>query len=202
MAEVTCDRASKALILMILLVGFFFLFFRQVVVQYSEELTNIAKTVEKADKIEMPTFTICSGFKKSLFTEYNISPTIFSFHPWKDTNLPSNATLRTLFEDLVFKLNRDFKIIMTFVIYGKTLSEPDVFPLKLGMNEFKTDISIYKFEVKEIPTDFVGMCYAIIPIGISITVCLWNGRIPKQSNISKIFMSSCEGIAKILGKTF
>ena len=104
MAEVTCDRAIKASILMILLIGFFFLFFRQVVVQYSEELTNTAKTVKKADKIEMPTFTICSGFKKSLFTEYNISPTIFSFHPWKDTNLPSNATLRTLFDNLVFKL--------------------------------------------------------------------------------------------------
>ena len=179
MAEVTFDRAIKALVLMILLVGFFFLFFWQVVVQYSEELTNTAKTVQKADKIEMPTFTICSGFKKSLFTEYNISPTIFSFHPWKDTNLPSNATLRTLFDDLVFKLNRDFKIIMTYFILGKTLSEPDVLHLKVGMNEWKSDFSFYKFEVKEIPTDFVGMCYAIIPIGISLTVCLWNGRTPK-----------------------
>ena len=186
MAKVTCDRAVKALILMILLVGFFFLFFLQVVEHYSEELTNIAKTVEKADKIEMPTFTICSGFKKSLFTEYNISPTIFSFHPWRDTNLPPNATLRTLFEDLVFKLNRDFKIIFTFIILGKTLSEPDFIPLKLGMNEFKTDFSIYKFEVKEIPTDFVGMCYAIIPMGIYITVCLWNGRIPKNLTFQKI----------------
>ena len=177
MAEVTCDRAIKALILMILLIGFFFLFFLQVVEHYSEELTNIAKTVEKADKIEMPTFTICSGFKKSLFTEYNISPTIFSFHPWPDTNLPSNATLRTLFDSLVFKLNRDFKIIMTYFFLGDTVSEPDVFPLKLGMNEFRNDFSSYKFEVKEIPTDFIGMCYAIIPMGISITVCFWNGRI-------------------------
>ena len=180
MAEVTCDRAIKAFILMILLIGFFFLFFLQVVEHYSEELTNIAKTVEKADKIEMPTFTICSGFKKSLFTEYNISPTIFSFHPWPDTNLPSNATLRTLFDSLVFKLNRDFKIIMTYFFLGDTVSEPDVFPLKLGMNEFRNDFSSYKFEVKEIPTDFVGMCYAIIPMGISITVCLWNRRIPKN----------------------
>ena len=202
MAKVTCDRAIKALILMILLIGFFFLFFLQVVEHYSEELTNIAKTVEKADKIEMPTFTICSGFKKSLFTEYNISPTIFSFYPWKDTNLPSNATLRTLFEDLVFKLNRDFKIMMTYIILGKTLSVPDFFPLKLGMNEFQTDFSTYKFEVKEIPTDFVGMCYAIIPLGIYITVCLCNGRIPKKSNSSKNFTSSCEGIVEILSKTF
>ena len=176
MAKVTCDRAVKALILMILLVGFFFLFFLQVVEHYSEELTNIAKTVEKADKIEMPTFTICSGFKKSLFTEYNISPTIFSFHPWRDTNLPPNATLRTLFEDLVFKLNRDFKIRMSFMISGD-ISE-DIF-LNLGMNEIKTENSIHKFEVKEIPSNLFGMCYAIIPMGISIRVCLWSGGIQK-----------------------
>ena len=181
MAKVTCDRAIKAFILMILLIGFFFLFFLQVVEHYSEELTNIAKTVEKADKIEMPTFTICSGFKASLLTEYNISPaTIFSIAPERDTNLPSNATLRTLFEDLVFKLNRDFIIRMSFIILGNTLTRPEDFPLKLGMNEIETDFQIYKFEVKEIPTDFFGMCYAIIPMGIYITVCLWNGRILQE----------------------
>ena len=168
MAEVTFDRAIKALVLMILLVGFFYLFFWQVVVQYSEELTNTAKTVKNAEKIEMPTFTICSGFKKSLLTEYNISPMIFTI-PSSDTNLSSNITLRTLFEDLTFKLNRDFLIRMSFITMGGDLSEP--ISLKLGMNEIKTENSIYRLEVKEFPTNLVGMCYAIIPTGISITVC-------------------------------
>ena len=183
MAKVTCDQAVKALILMILLVGFFFLFFLQVVVQYSKELTNTAKTVQKAEKIEVPTFTICSGFKTSMLTENNISPMIFSVPPGSDTNLPSNATLRTLFEDLIFKLNRDFIIRMSFMILGD-ISE-DIF-LNLGMNELKTENSIYKFEVKEIPTHLYGMCYAIIPMGISIKVCLWSGGIQKKSNISKL----------------
>ena len=178
MAEVTFDRAIKALVLMILLVGFFFLFFLQVVVQYSKELTNTAKTVQKAEKIEVPTFTICSGFKTSMLTENNISPMIFSVPPGSDTNLPSNATLRTLFEDLIFKLNRDFIISMSFIIMGGDISKP--IPLKLGINEIKTENSIYKLEVREFPTNIVGMCYAIIPIGISITVCLWRGRIPKK----------------------
>ena len=188
MAEVTFDRAIKALILMILLVGFFFLFFRQVVVQYSEELTNTAKTVQKAEKVEMPTFTICSGYKKSLLTEYNISPMIFVFPPGSDANLSSNFTLRTLFEDLVFKLNRDFIIRMSFTIMGNDIPKP--ISLKLGINEIKAGNSIYKFEVKEIPTNIVGVCYAIIPMGISITVCLWSGRIPKKSNIPEIFTTS------------
>ena len=178
MAEVTCDRAIKALILMILLVGFFFLFFRQVVVQYSEELTNTAKTVQKAEKVEMPTFTICSGFKKSLLIEYNISPMIFSIPPGSDTNLSTNVTLRTLFEDLAFKLNREFIIRMSFIIMGGDISEP--ISLELGINEIKTENSIYKLEVREFPTNIVGMCYAIMPIGISINVCLWRGRIPRK----------------------
>ena len=178
MAEVTFDRAIKALVLMILLVGFFYLFFWQVVVQYSEELTNTAKTVQNAEKIEMPTLTICSGFKKSLLTEYNISPMIFTIPPGSDTNLSSNVTLRTLFEELTFKLNRDFIIRTSFTIMGGDLSEP--ISLKLGMNEIKTENSIYKLEVTEFPTNLLGMCYAIIPIGISITVCLWSGKIPKK----------------------
>ena len=164
MAKVTCDRAIKAVILLILLVMFFYLFFWQVVVQYLEELTNTAKTVQKTEMIEMPTFTICSGFKKSLFQEYKISPMIFNMPPGRDSTLPFNATLRTLFDDLVFKLNRDFIIGV-----GLSISEPTL--LELGINEIKTEDSIYKFEVKAIPTHVYGICYAIIPMEISIAVC-------------------------------
>ena len=167
MAKVTCDQAIKAVILLILLIVFFYLFFWQVVVQYSEELTNTAKTVQKAEMIELPTFTICSGFKKSLFKEYKISPMIFSMPPGRNSNLPFNATLRTLFDGLVFKLNRDFIIGVVLSFLGLSVQVL----LKLGMNEIKTEDSIYKFEVKEIPTHTHGMCFAIIPIGISIMVC-------------------------------
>ena len=167
MAKVTCDRAIKAVILLILLVMFFYLFFWQVVVQYLEELTNTAKTVQKTEMIEMPTFTICSGFKKSLFQEYKISPMIFNMPPGRDSNLPFNATLRTLFDDLVFKLNRDFIIGVGLSFLGLSVQVL----LELGMNEIKTEDSVYKFEVKEIKTRTYGMCYAIIPMGIYIMVC-------------------------------
>ena len=182
MAKVTCDRAIKAVILLILLVMFFYLFFWQVVVQYSEELTNTAKTVQKAEIIEMPTFAICSGFKKSLFKEYKISPMIFNMPPGRNSNLPFNATLRTLFDDLVFKLNRDFIIGVGLRSLGLSVQV-----LKLGMNEIKTEDSIYKFEVKEIPTHVYGMCYAIIPMGISIAVCFNNRNQEYFFNIQKCF---------------
>ena len=166
MAKVTYGPAIKAVILLILLVVFFFLFFWQVVLQFSEELTNTARTTQKAELIEMPTFTICSGWKKSLFKEYNISPMIFNMPPGSDNNLPPNATLRTIFDELVFKLNKDFVIGLSY------FGAPELILLKAGMNEMNTGNSIYKFEVKEIPTHIYGMCYAIFPMGIYITVCL------------------------------
>ena len=191
MAKVTCDQAIKAVILLILLIVFFFLFFWQVVIQYSEELTNTAKTVQKAEMIEMPTFTICSGFKKSLFNEYKISPMIFNMPPGKDSNLPFNATLRTLFDDLVFKLNRDFKIAVVLSFLGQVL-------LKLGMNEIKTEDSIYKFDVKEMPTHVYGMCYAIIPMEMFIAVCFNTRNQKKFFQHSKTFSSVLDkDIAKI-----
>ena len=166
MAKVTYGPAIKAVILLILLVVFFFLFFWQVVIQFSEELTNTARTTQKVELIEMPTFTICSGWKNTLFKEYNISPKIFNLPPGSDSNLPHNATMRTIFDEVVFKLNKDFVIGLTY------FGAPEIILLKAGMNEINTGISIYKFEVKEIPTHITGMCYAIIPIGIYITVCL------------------------------
>ena len=159
MAKLTYDRAIKAVILLILLVVFFFFFFWHVVVQYSEEITNTSKIVKKAELIEVPTFTICSGWKKSKFKEYKISPMIFSVPPGIDTNLPTNATLRTIFDDVVFKLNKDFVIGLSPI-----LSTPML--LNVGSNEIKVKNSIYKFKVKEIPTQSYGMCYAIIPIGM------------------------------------
>ena len=161
MAKVTYGRAIKAVILLILLVVFFILFFWQVVVQYSEKITNTTKKTLKAEIIKVPTFTICSGWNKLLFEEYKISPMIFSLPSGSDTNLPSNATLRTIFDELTFKLNKDFEIRVSLKFVEPTL-------LKLGMNEIKIENSIYKFEVKEMPTQTSGMCYVIIPMGISL----------------------------------
>ena len=161
MAKVTYGRAIKAVILMILLVVFFILFFWQVVVQYSEKITNTTKKLLKAEIVEVPTLTICSGWKESIFEKYKISPMIFNLPSGSDTNLPSNATLRTIFDELTFKLNKDFIIGLSLELLEPTL-------LKLGLNEIKTENSIYKIEVREMPTLKSGICYVIIPMGISL----------------------------------
>mgnify|MGYP002053348083 FL=1 len=159
MAKVTYGPAIKAVALLILLVVFFYLFFWQVVVQYSEKFTNTVKIVEQAETVEMPTITICSGWKHSLLHEYNISPMIFNMPADSDSNLPANVTMRSLFDDLAFKLNKDFVIAL-----GPVWSEPIL--LNVGRNEIKTENSIHQLEVKEMPTLMSGMCYVIIPMGI------------------------------------
>ena len=160
MVKVTYGRAIRAVSLLILLVVFFYLFFWQVVIQYLEKLTNTAKIAQKAEIVEVPTFTICTGWKKSLLKEYQVSPTMFSLPLGRVANLPPNATLRTIYDDVVFKLNTDFKIGLSPKLTPPTF-------LKLGMNEIETGNSINKFEVKEMPA-ILGMCYAIIPMGVSI----------------------------------
>ena len=160
MVKVTYGPTIRTVILLILLVVFFYLFFWQVVIQYLEKLTNTAKIAQKAEIVEVPTFTICSGWKKSLLKEYQVSPTMFSLPLGRVANLPPNATLRTIFDDVVFKLNKDFVIGLS-----PKLSKPTF--LKLGMNEIETENSIYKYEVKEMPAT-KGMCYAIIPMGVSM----------------------------------
>ena len=162
MSKVTYGRAIKALILLILLVLFFFLCFWQVVIQYSERLTNTIKIFQQAETIEVPTFTICSGWKKSKFKEYKISPTIFTLRPHPgSTNLPSNATVRNIFDEMAFKLNKDFVIEIGINFIQRKL-------LNIGMNKIETENSTYNFEVKEIPTVTSGMCYAIVPIGMTM----------------------------------
>ena len=163
MGKVTYGPAIKALILLILLVLFFFLCFWQVMIQYSERFTNTIKILQQAETIEVPTFTICSGWKKSKFKEYKISPAIFTLRPppGSDNNLPSNATVRNIFDEMAFKLNKDFVIGLGINFFQHNL-------LNIGMNKIETENSIYNFEVKEIPTVTSGMCYAIVPIGMTM----------------------------------
>ena len=146
----------------ILLVIFFFLFFLQVFEQYSEKLTNTAKITERAETIEVPTFSICTGWKESIMEKYEIGPINFILPPGNNSNLPSNSTLKSLFAEITYKLSEDFSISIS-----TDFSKPPK-PLKVGKNEITQEGIIMSFQVKENPTNTVGMCYVIIPDQILI----------------------------------
>ena len=88
--------------------------------------------------------------------KYKIGPINFIFPPGKDSNLPSNSTVKSLFAEITYKLSEDFSIGIS-----GDLSKPK--PLKVGRNEIKEKGFIWSLQVKENPTNTVGMCYIIVP---------------------------------------
>ena len=178
----------RALLVIILLVIFFFFFFLQVFEQYSERLTNTAKIAEKAETIDVPTFSICTGWRESIMQKYNVGPDIFFFPPGNDANLPLNTTVRNLFDETTYKLSEDFSISIS----GDLLVPK---PLKVGRNEIKEKGIIRSFKVKENPTYGIGMCYVIIPDQIlmrpiqdTLTISITRNLTDGNDEISKLFL--------------
>ena len=100
----------KTVIFLVLLAIFCALYLLPVMTQYSEKLTNIAKISKTAGKVEVPTFSICTGWKKSIMDEYKIKSDFLWTPPSNESNLPTNATIRSLYSDVTYKLNEDFAI--------------------------------------------------------------------------------------------
>ena len=100
----------KAVIFLVLLAIFCVLYLLPVMTQYSEKLTNIAKISKTAEKVEVPTFSICTGWKTSIMDEYKIKSDFLWTPPSNESNLPTGATIRSVYSDVTYKLNEDFAI--------------------------------------------------------------------------------------------
>ena len=204
MAKATHVKVVKTLLLIILLVIFFFLFFLQVVMQYSEKFTNTAKIEQNAESIEMQTISICTGFRESVMKKYGITTQIFFLPPDQDSNLPSNATVRSLFDDITFKMNREFVIALSGSIgFDKPV------PLMIGTNEIKVENTTYIFEVMEVPTTIYGVCYIIIPQQVfmipyrdMLTLSIARNITTKNEEMRKLFIQiSSDSTFNTLGKS-
>ena len=103
-------QVVKAVIFLVLLTIFCVLYLLPVMTQYSEKLTNIAKMSKTAKKVEVPTFSICTGWKTSIMDEYKIKGDILWTPPSNESNLPTDATIRSVYSDITYKLNEDFAI--------------------------------------------------------------------------------------------
>ena len=147
----------KTYVGIVLLALFFVLFFMPVWKNYQESYTNIAKIVKKADRVEIPTISICAGWKRSLMKAYKITPKFMNLPP-NESNLPENATIRSIFSDVTYKLNQYF--VIGIIEGGSAMPVA----LKIGMNEIQKEKTINKYHVKESFTETYGICYSIIPI--------------------------------------
>ena len=100
----------KAVIFLVLLAIFCVLYLLPVMTQYSEKLTNIAKISKTVEKVKVPTFSICTGWKTSIMDEYKIGSEFLWTPPSNETNLPTDATIKSVYSDITYKLNEDFAI--------------------------------------------------------------------------------------------
>ena len=100
----------KTVIFLILLTIFCALYLLPVMTQYSEKLTNIAKISKTVEKVEVPTFSICTGWKTSIMDEYKIKSDFLWTPPSNESNLPTDATIRSVYSNVTYKLNEDFAI--------------------------------------------------------------------------------------------
>ena len=100
----------KAVVFIALLATFCVLYLLPVVTQYSEKLTNTAKISKNADKIEMPTVSICTGWKDSIMDEYKITNNFLWIPTSNESNLPADATIKNVYTDVTYKLNEEFAI--------------------------------------------------------------------------------------------
>ena len=147
----------KTVICTALLAIFSVYFLLPVVTQYSEKYSNIAKLYKTADKVEVPTVSICTGWKTSIMEEYRITSE-FLYIPTRESNLPPrDATIRDVYSDITYRLNEDFAIGLVEGVPKEPKS------LMLGINEIVTGKSITQYDVKEFSTAINGMCYVIIP---------------------------------------
>ena len=103
-------HAVKTVIFLVLLAVFCALFLLPVMTQYSEKFTNIAKLSKNADKVEVPTVSICTGWKNSIMDEYKITSDFLWTPTSNESNLPRDATIRSVYSDVTYKLNEDFVI--------------------------------------------------------------------------------------------
>ena len=108
MSEATKKLLLKSLILAILLGMFVYFYFVEIVIKYLHRLTNTAKSAQFIETMAVPTITICTGMKQTVLKNYNITTMFFVEKPDKDssTNLPLNSTVKSVFSDITYKLNR------------------------------------------------------------------------------------------------
>ena len=72
--------------------------------------------------------------------------------PPNESNLPKNATIRSIFSDVTYKLNQDF--VIGLIEGGSAIPVP----LKIGMNEVQKENTINKYKVIESFTETYGIC--------------------------------------------
>ena len=147
----------KLIFVAILLVVYYLYFFKDVVENYANRLTNLATKQEPlTNGMETPAITICLSptRKAKKMEEWNITEQFFKLKTLKTyDNLFNDVSMKDIIDDTSFKLDKDFFIEFGTWNFGTT----KIIPLSLGSTTFEGQT----ITLTEIYTLFQGICYLL-----------------------------------------
>ena len=141
----------KLLVLVGLFVLFGLFFLKEQVSAFFENRSTISSRYEKAEEVEFPTITVCLDPATKLSFSQTYGFTQFTD---KFTNQVPNSTLVEVFDNLTYKLNKDFQLDF---YKGEKISD-ELISVEERYGKRKLNIAI-----KPIRTLFYGTCYSLVP---------------------------------------
>ena len=154
----------KSIIIVTLLIVYYQFFFKDVIENYSEGLTNIATTLKVFDESEIgikaPALAVCMkpAWKKEILEKYNITNQFFMLRYGSFEHLNGKKTMKEIITEASFRMKEDFNIVLT--TYQQPLEGSSVI-LNVGPNIFTSNGDIYSINVTEVFSIPKGMCYIL-----------------------------------------
>ena len=155
----------KFIIVVTLLLVYYQFFFKDVIANYSEDMTNIATMLKAFNDdeigIKAPAFTICMepASKKEILEKYNITSAFFFLKEGSFEHLKGKKTMKEIIYETSYRLNKDFKIAFTSLNHFESAN--DSVYLNIGTNPFSSYEHEFFINVTEIYSILNGMCYII-----------------------------------------
>ena len=144
----------KFIIVVTLLLVYYQFFFKDVIANYSEDMTNIATMLKAFNDdeigIKAPAFTICMepASKKEILEKYNITSAFFFLKEGSFEHLNGKKTMKEIIYEASFRLNKDFKIAFTSLNHFESAN--DSVYLNIGTNPFSSYEHEFFINVTEI----------------------------------------------------
>ena len=122
-----------------LFIVFYIYFFSEVAKKYAEENTYLSESQKRMEKIKPPFFTLCFAgpkIKESVLKKYNLSVAALNEPSFAEMMVLKNLnkTIKDFYREATFKLDRDFKLFISFFKYDDNGPRDYKIELNLGDN--------------------------------------------------------------------
>ena len=154
----------KWITVVILVIVYYQFFFKGVINQYGEGLTNMATMEQDLEKdevgIKAPALIICMkpSWKMEVLEKYNITNKFFMLRNGSFEHLNGKKTMKEIINEASFRMNEDFSIALT--TYQNPMEDFSVV-LNIGTNTFTRNGNEFSINVTDVYSIQKGMCYIV-----------------------------------------